>query len=231
MVPHILLVEDDVDISDVITMQLEKAGFKVSVAEDGGIALRLFESDPDAFDILILDWMLPVMSGYSFCLNVRRELKSEIPIIMVTAKTEPEHIIAGLDAGADDYVTKPFDMNIFLARIRAQLRRRETSGPEALSISSVGLKIDPMRYEVSVQGEFKRMTPSEFRILQCLMKKPGNVFTRRQIVEYINGKEQVKVTERVIDTHMVALRKKLGHVSKNVETIRGIGYKLIAPEV
>lgn len=224
---QILLVEDDPDISDVITMQLEKANYEVTVACDGETAEKAINGDLRKYDVLVLDWMLPGVSGYELCRKVRKENQSDVPILMVTAKAEPEHIVAGLDAGADDYVTKPFDMNVFLARVRSQIRRRENSSVDSLKIESLGLSIDPTRYEVCVKGEYVKMTPSEFRILQCMISRPGNVFTRKQIVEYINGMEQVAVTERVIDTHMVSLRKKLSDLSKHIETIRGIGYKFI----
>jgi len=176
---------------------------------------------------LLLDLMLPGMDGLELCRLMKREKQTEkIPIIMLTAKGEESDIVAGLELGADDYLTKPFSPNVLLARIRAVLRRgSQPSKPHNESpITIHELEIHPGRNEVRVEGKLTELTFTEFHILQALANRPGWVFTRNQIVEAVRG-DDYPVTDRAVDVQIVGLRKKLGVVAQYIETVRGVGYR------
>jgi two-component system phosphate regulon response regulator PhoB len=177
-------------------------------------------------DLLLLDLMLPGIDGLEVCRKIRGEAQvRHLPIIMLTAKGEEADIVTGLELGADDYVTKPFSPRVLLARLRAALRRRHLQVPPATeSLKTEGLVIHPGRHEVLLQGQPLALTVTEFRLLHLLMRKPGWVFTRSQIVNDIHG-EDYPVSDRSIDVQIVSLRKKLGACGSYIETIRGIGYR------
>jgi DNA-binding response OmpR family regulator len=222
----ILVIEDEHDIRDLIRFQLSQEGLNVIMAESVDKAIELIEKQ-DSIDLFIVDWMLPgIMSGLEFIKKLRLQKKYlETPIIMITALSQADNIVAGLDAGADDYITKPFDLNVLQARVRVQLRNNLKSGKTNSDQLDFGiLKIEINKCKVTVGKEEIQLTSTEFKILTILALKPGHVFTREQFINNIQG-ENIFVTGRTIDTHMAGLRKKIGEAANLIETIRGIGYK------
>jgi two-component system phosphate regulon response regulator PhoB len=182
------------------------------------------ELDRSSFDLVILDWMLPGFSGIDFLKSLKRT-HPDISVLMVTAKTEPADIVQGLESGADDYLTKPFDSKVLLARVRALLRRVQQS-PKSAEILQVGeIQMNLSTYEVLVSKQPVHLTPSEFKILSEMMLNQGKVLTRERLIKTVQG-EGVTVTGRTIDTHVFGLRKKLGTQADWVETIRGVGYRI-----
>jgi len=221
---QILVVDDEEDILELITYNLMKEGYHVITAASGETAIsKVYKEKPD---LILLDLMLPGVDG----LDVYRELKkrqdtSQIPIIMVTAKTEDIDIITGLELGSDDYVTKPFSPKVLLARIKAVLRRKKYEEVEDTPILRIHeLTINPARHEVLVKDEPKWLTASEFKILYFLARRPGWVFTRDQIINSIRG-DDYPVTDRSVDVQIVGLRKKLGESGAYIQTVRGVGYR------
>lgn len=219
----ILVIEDEQDIRDLISFQLKAEGHAVIAVESADKAISLLERE-ESIDLFIIDWMLPgSMNGLDFTKKLRtQKAYAETPVMMITALTQPENIVAGLDAGADDYITKPFDIMVLQARIRVQLRDATSSNKDLLDFSI--LKIELSKCRVYVENEEIHLTSTEFKILQMLTQKPGHVFTRDQFISNIQG-DQVFVTGRTIDTHIAGLRKKLGAAANMIETIRGIGYR------
>ncbi len=221
---QILVVDDEEDILELITYNLMKEGYHVITAVSGEAAIsRAHKEKPD---LILLDLMLPGVDG----LDVYRELKkkqdtSQIPIIMVTAKTEHADIITGLELGSDDYVTKPFSPKVLLARIKAVLRRKKFEEVEDTPVLRIHeLTINPARHEVLVNDDAKSLTASEFKILYFLARRPGWVFTRDQIISSIRG-DDYPVTDRSVDVQIVGLRKKLGESGAYIQTVRGVGYR------
>lgn len=221
---HILVVEDDEDILELIRYNLSREGYQVSVAESGEAGLKSLQKTIP--DLLVLDLMLPEIDGLEVCKKIRaNESMAQLPILMLTAKGEEADIVAGLELGADDYVTKPFSPRILLARIRAVLRRRtEPNQPASDSISIHNIVIHPGRHEVLVDGAKVDLTHTEFQVLHFLARRPGWVFTRYQIVDAVHGSDYA-VTERSVDVQIVGLRKKLGEAGKLINTVRGVGYR------
>ncbi|MBT3982172.1 MAG: response regulator transcription factor [Bacteriovoracaceae bacterium] len=229
---RILLVEDEEDIRSLIKSQLLVKGFEVSDVDNGEDALELIQSTKQPFDLYIVDWMLPGVTGIEICKFIRmyRTTKST-PILMVTALTRPENIVEGLDAGADDYLTKPFDINVLYARVKALLRRSERVGsksenPNAKNIKKIGsFSIDTDTCKIKGPDGEVSFTLSEYKLLVALIDSEGKVLTRKQLIEIIQD-GPVHVTARIVDTHIFGLRKKLGEDAKLIETIRGIGYRV-----
>lgn len=223
---HILVVEDEEDILALIHYNLTREGFRATCASSGEEALRLVEREPP--DLIILDLMLPGIDGLEFCRTLKGNPETrDVAVIMVTAKGEEADVVAGLELGADDYVTKPFSPRILVARVRTVLRRREVpaakpGGEEAIRIDE--LVIHPGRNEVLVEGRPIDLTFTEFRVLYFLASRPGWVFTRYQIVNAVRG-DDYAVTDRAVDVQIVGLRKKLGAYGKYIETVRGVGYR------
>ena len=222
---HILIVEDEADISELLEYNLERQDYdpqSVATGEEGLVQAR--EGQPD---LVILDLMLPGLSGLEVCRRLKGDPETrEIPVIMLTAKGEEEDVIAGFEAGADDYVTKPFRPKVLLARVRAVLRRRadrKTRDDDVLELA--GVEIHPGRHEVRIGGRGVELTRTEFRILQFLASRPGWVFTRTQIVRSVHG-EDYPVTGRSVDVQVAALRRKLGDAGSLIQTVRGVGYKM-----
>jgi two-component system alkaline phosphatase synthesis response regulator PhoP len=220
----ILVVDDEEDILELVRYNLQREGYRVLCSKSGEEALELARSKQP--DLIVLDLMLPGMDG----LAVTKALKSgdqtkEIPIVMLTAKGEESDIVAGLELGADDYVTKPFSPRILAARVRAVLRRKLKELPEDASVLRIlDLVIHPGRHEVLSKGKSVQLTFTEFGILHYLAKRPGWVFTRSQIVDAVKG-DDYPVTDRSVDVQIVGLRKKLGSAGKYIETVRGVGYR------
>ena len=220
----ILVVEDEDDIRELLRYNLAKEGYQVTGTASGEEALKSVKiSFPD---LILLDLMLQGIDGLEVCRVLKGEARSRhIPIIMLTAKGEEADIVAGLELGADDYVTKPFSPRVLLARVRAVLRRRRVETPaETAPLKIHELVIHPGRHEVLVGGRPLDLTATEFRLLHLLARRPGWVFTRAQIVNEIRG-EDYPVTERAVDVQVVGLRKKLGPCGGYLETVRGIGYR------
>ncbi len=225
MSKRILIVEDEIDIAELLKAQLMSKGLNATAVHTGNSAKEIIEKNAD-YDLFLIDWMLPSLSGIELCNLIRSQKKTkDVPIIMVTALTQADNIIQGLDAGADDYITKPFDMDVLLARVRAQLRRRDLK-QQTKSFKYHDLSINLESCAAYVKDKELPLTHTEFQILTSLAKKPGCVFTREQLITEIIGSD-VHVTPRTIDTHMAGLRKKLGEYSTVIKTIRGIGYRFI----
>lgn len=220
----ILLIEDEEPIRELIAMTLEASGFaNVRTAADGEEGLRIARKQLP--DLILLDLMLPGIDGLTVC----RRLKSEestrnIPVIMLTAKSEESDIVVGLELGASDYITKPFSRKVLVARIRTQLRQTadQETGAE---VRCAGLVINRESRTVKLDGEPLDLTFSEFEILALLAAHPGRVYTRNQIVVQIKG-DDYPVTDRAIDVQIVNLRRKLGEWGQNIETVRGVGYRM-----
>ncbi|MFS0557521.1 response regulator transcription factor [Brevibacillus sp. 179-C9.3 HS] len=221
----ILVVEDDVKIRNLIVLYLEKEGYEVYEASDGEEALEAFRKyDPC---LVILDLMLPKVSGEEVCKSIRADLKEDIPIIMLTAKVEEQSRIEGLKSGADDYVTKPFSPGELVARVESILRR---TNQRCSKITYRGLTIKALRGEVHYKGEGISLTQHEFRLLYFLMMHPNQILTREQIIDELYPHNEKVVTERTIDVHIGKLREKLkwDGDSELIETIRGMGYRFVA---
>ena len=221
---HVLIVEDEEDVVELIRYNLTKEGFRCESASTGQEALERAQAMLP--DLVLLDLMLPVLDGLQVCKRLKSVPMTEnIPIIMVTAKSDETDIVTGLELGADDYVTKPFSPKVLIARVRAVLRRKTVEMPETLSVVRIhDIEIDPGRHRVLVEGKTIELTSSEFGLLHFLAARPGWVFTRYQIVDAIHGSDY-PVTDRSIDVQVVGLRKKLGAAGKYIETVRGIGYR------
>ena len=221
---QILVVEDEEDIQELVKYNLTKENYQVHCVGSGELGLQ--ETKKLVPDLLILDLMLPAMNGLEVCRQLKNDPKTHhIPIIMMTAKGEESDIVIGLELGADDYITKPFSVKIFLSRVKAVLRRKQQStSSESTSIVFPDLEIHLGKHEVYVKGKLIKLTLTEFKILEFLADKPGWVFTRGQIVDTVRGNGYA-ITDRAIDFQIVGLRKKLGKVSKYIETVRGVGYR------
>lgn len=226
--PRVLVVEDEPAIAELIAVNLRHNGFAPTVVFDGAAAQR--EIDAVLPDVVLLDWMLPGESGVALARRWRSQERTKpVPIIMLTARTEESDKVQGLDAGADDYVTKPFSTHELLARIRAVLRRR---APEIVNDSvQVGeLHLDAATYRVSHQGRELKVGPTEFKLLHFLMKHPERVHTRGSLLDRVWG-DHVFIEERTVDVHVKRLRESLGEAGKMIETVRGAGYRLSAQAV
>ncbi len=224
----IFVVEDEEDIQQLVSYNLLKAGFNVVCVDSGEEALRKMGSDRP--DLIILDLMLPGMNGLEVCRALKRiDDTREIPVVMLTAKGEEADIVAGLELGADDYITKPFSPKVLIARVKTILRRRAEEQADKSRVDETVIRIDelvidPVRHEVSVNGSAIVLTLSEFNILKLLAKRSGWVYTRQQIIDDIRGYEY-SVTPRSVDVHVFSLRRKLGRIGKKIESVRGIGYR------
>jgi two-component system, OmpR family, alkaline phosphatase synthesis response regulator PhoP len=221
---HILVVEDEEDILELLRYNLAKEGFRVTGAVSGEEAVRAARSSPP--DLIVLDLMLPGMDGLTVCRELKMDVRTrEAPIIILTAKGEEVDIVAGLELGADDYIIKPFSPRVLLARLRAVLRRGQREPAAARdSLELHEMTIHPGRHEVLVQGRPVDLTATEFRLLCFLARRPGWVFTRAQIVQGVQG-EDYAVSDRAVDVQIVGLRKKLGPGGTYIETVRGVGYR------
>lgn len=220
----ILIVEDEPAIRELVSLYVTQAGFRpmqAATAEDARFALRVEKPD-----LMIIDWMLPGMSGFDLARFLRRDQETKnIPIVMLTAKTEEEDKIKGFDAGADDYITKPFSPRELVARIKAILRRQEmTLANEKIEFG--GLVMDPIAHRVTAKGEVIDLGPTEFRLLHFFMMNPERVHTRTQVLDHVWG-THVVVEDRTVDVHIRRLRRALevtGYADY-IQTVRGVGYR------
>lgn len=221
---NILVVEDEPSLQELLRYNLTKEGYHPVAAQSGQEALEIARRE--APSLVLLDLMLPDMDGLEVCKRLKsRSDTAAIPIVMLTARGEESDIVRGLELGADDYITKPFNLPILFARIGAVLRRREAPEETVALVVRGEVTLHPGRREVTVEGNQVDLTNTEFRVLHMLMRRPGWVFTRRQIVDAVQS-EQYAVTERAVDVQIVGLRKKLGSASALIETVRGVGYRL-----
>lgn len=221
---HILVVDDEEDILELVRYNLGKEGWSIKCLTTGEDCLRAVENEKP--DLIILDLMLPGLSGLEVCGHLKADAKfSKIPIIMLTAKGEESDIVSGLELGADDYITKPFIPRILVARVRAVLRRQpRTEEIKDTILKHDGLTIDPSRHEVKLAGDQIDVTATEFKLLFTMARQPGRVFTRSQIIKAVHG-DNYPVTDRSIDVQVVGLRRKLKSYDHLIETVRGVGYR------
>lgn len=223
----ILVVDDEVDIQELVRYNLQKEGYTVHAVGSGEAALAAAEQLHPA--AIVLDLMLPGIDGIQVCNRLKKqEHTQEIPVIMLTAKTEDADMVAGLEMGADDYITKPFSPKVLIARLRAVMRRTEAADtPVSGTLAVQGVTIDISRHEVYCGDTETALSATEFAILAFLMTNPGWVFSRSQIIDAIHGKDY-PVTERSVDVQILGLRKKLESCGSLVETVRGVGYRFRA---
>ena len=225
---RILVIEDETDIREMLSLRLKKEKFDVLEASEGMTGLK--KAQEELPDLVLLDLMLPFTSGLDILRKLRANRKTApMPVIIVSAKGEESDVVVGLELGADDYVTKPFNMSILIARINALLRRFQSSEvpPKIVNIGSV--EIDTDRFLVTVEGEPLALTRTEFGILYALATANGRVLTRNQLIDEAIGSDAM-VTDRTIDVHVTSLRSKLGSARELVETVRGVGYRLSTVE-
>lgn len=221
--PTILVVDDEEDIVALVELNLAREDYKVLACGTGEQALEIAHSKLP--DLMILDLMLPGIDGLEVCRRLKNHPKTmQIPIIILSAKGEEADIVAGLELGADDYITKPFNGKVLVARVRRVLRKSIAPIGEKATIRVHDITIDPARREVLVGNKPVELTFTEFNILHILARRPGLVFTRYQIVDAIRGSDYV-VTDRAVDVQIVSLRKKLGGCGEYIETVRGVGYR------
>ena len=224
MATSVLVVEDDRNIGELLQLYLEKEGYAVTIASDGGQGLQKFRAIHP--DLVLLDVMMPVMDGWAVCRAIRTE--SQTPIIMLTAKSETEDKITGLRTGADDYITKPFEMRELLARIEAVLRRTNPAGEQVKAKRLIfdRLIIDMDAFELTVNGKKVDTPPKEMELLYYLASSPNRVYTRNQLLDEVWGFDYFG-DSRTVDVHVKRLREKLEGVSDswNLKTVWGVGYK------
>jgi DNA-binding response OmpR family regulator len=218
---RILLVEDDATIREMTQLSLQRDGFTVETAADGPAGLDAFQADPT--DLVLLDLMLPGLDGVSVCRAIRES--SVVPVVMLTARSDALDVVVGLEAGADDYITKPFEPAVLAARLRAVLRRA-TRPEQAAPLRFGTLEIDPLGMVVRRDGEEVSLTPTEYRLLLMLAENAGIVLSRERLLEEVWGYVWAGDT-RLVDMHVRRLRGKVGHDA--IETVRGAGYKMVRP--
>lgn len=220
----ILIVEDEKKISDIVAMYLEREGFRTTVADTGGKAMKLLH---EPFSLIIIDLMLPDISGEDLCKTIRQT--SDVPVIILTAKSGEEDRIKGLGLGADDYVVKPFSPRELVARVKAHLRRTKKMARKILSFNKGLLTMDTENYEVKMKGVPAILTTTEFRILLSLAEKPGRVLSRLQLINMVQGYD-FEGYDRTIDAHVKNLRHKIEDDQRNplfIKTVYGVGYKFV----
>lgn len=230
---EILVVEDEMDIGRLLQMQLQQLGYAVDHVVSGEEALSLLNKKKYA--MVILDWMLPGLSGIEIIQLIRKmDTMKDVGVLMLTAKSDPDSVVQGLAAGADDFMSKPFSAEILKARIGSLIRRLQRVTPETETapqkkehdeISIGSLKVSFKTYKASINGEILNLTPSEFKLLTTMLGYRGRVLTRAKLIEEVQG-EGISVIGRTIDTHVFGLRKKLGEHSDLIETVRGVGYRV-----
>lgn len=229
MTPYILIAEDEQPVSELLQYNLSREGYETGIAKDGEEALVMLKER--APDLLLLDWMLPKVTGIEVCRQARSRTETRnLPIIMLTARTEEADRIRGLDTGADDYITKPFSTTELMARIRAVLRRiRPGLADDIMRCGDI--EINRGAHTVTRDGQELHLGPTEFRLLDYLMQRPGRVFSREQLLDAVWGSD-VYVEARTVDVHIGRLRKSLNQHSDIdlIRTVRSAGYSLVPPK-
>ena len=223
MAMRVLVVDDEPDLVELVRFNLKEAGYEIDAARSGREALALLRRRPP--DLLILDLMLPDVSGTEICRQVRSDARlAGIPVLMLTAKSEEVDRIVGFELGADDYVTKPFSPRELVLRVRALLRRASGEGEGAEILEQATVRLDVDRHRCQVDGADIDLTAKEFRLLETLMRRPGRVMSRERLLDEVWGTD-ITVTARTIDTHLKRLREKLRGAGPLIETVRGVGYR------
>jgi two-component system, OmpR family, phosphate regulon response regulator PhoB len=219
---RVLIIEDERDLTQVLTYNLQREGYETIVAHDGQEGLR--KAQTLLPDLILLDLMLPMMSGVDVCRELRAgERTRDIPIIILTAKAEETDQVVGFSLGCDDYVTKPFSIKVLLQRIKALQRRLDGGGEPVDLVEYLDVRIDRVRHRAYAEDRELDLTPTEFRLLECLLRQPGRAFSRHQLMDAAIGEGAI-VLERTIDVHIKTLRRKLG-AADLIETVRGVGYR------
>ncbi len=229
--PKILIIEDERPLVEILAANLQREGIDVLMAYDGHDGLR--QAQLMLPDLVVLDLMLPVKQGLEVCRELRTGARTrEIPIIMVTAKAEESDQLVGFAMGADDYVTKPYSVKVLIERIKKQLRRLQAKAEPVTGslIESQGVVIDRHSHRALYRDEELPLTPTEFRLLEVLLRQAGRAFTRNELMDAAIGEDAV-VLERTIDVHIKSLRKKLGEAADLIETVRGVGYRFHEPRL
>lgn len=222
----ILVIEDERSLVDVLKYNLTNEGFDVITAADGQEGLR--QAQMSLPDLVILDLMLPILDGLQVCQRLRSDAQTQqIRILMLTAKSEEVDEIVGFNIGADDYVTKPFKLKPLIHRIKALLRRPPTDAEDGDVVASQGIEVDRLNHRVSLDGKELELTPTEFRLLWTLVRRPGRPYSRSELLDTCRG-DDANALERTIDVHVRSLRKKLDGKASLIETVRGVGYRLRA---
>lgn len=225
---YILIVEDERDLAELLRYNLNVGGYDAEVARDGRQALEMVDARRP--DLIVLDVMLPVYDGVTVATRLRSDDTTEhVPIVMLTAKAGETDQVTGLKAGADDYITKPFSVPVLLARIEAVLRRSASREGVSTVLSLGPVDVDTERHEVRIGNQPIRLTLTEFRLLSTLVAAPGRVLTRQSLIARAIG-PGITVTERTIDVHVAAIRKKLGDSGAMIKTVRGVGYRMTETE-
>jgi len=220
---RILIVEDDRSLAEVVSYNLEQAGYEVIVSHDGQDGL--YQAQLKSPELVLLDIMLPIIDGQEVCRRLRARSETEnVLVMMITAKSEETDQVVGFSLGADDYVTKPFSVKVLLERVKALLRRGQSSDSDQQVVVSQGIMVDRRSFRATAGDESLTLTRSEFRLLDALIRQPGRAFSRAELIDAALG-DDAYVLERTIDVHIRALRKKLGDYAAAVETVRGIGYR------
>ena len=222
-----MIVEDDEALAEVLDYNLRQNTYDVTLVENGKNAVH--QAARTTPDLVLLDLMLPGMDGIEVCRHLRTNFSTKhIPIILLTAKSEEIDQLIGFSVGADDYVTKPFSVNVLLQRIKTLLRSQEPQGDQRERIVSQGLSLDCQRHQATAGDETLQLTKSEFLLLKVLMRHKGRAFNRPELIDAALGDDAI-VLERTFDVHIRALRKKLGSYANLIETIRGVGYRFHDP--
>lgn len=224
---HVLVVEDDKSLADILKYNLDQNGYEVSVARDGQDGLQ--QAEVKVPDVVLLDLMLPVLDGLDVCRRLRASaITRDMLIVMLTAKSEESDQLVGFSIGADDYVNKPFSVRVLMERIKALLRRRDGRPDNHEIVSSQGVLVDRRGHRASVGDVVLELTPSEFSLLDVMIRQPGRAFSRAELIDAALGDETI-VLERTIDVHIRALRQKLDTHAEVIETVRGVGYRFRDP--
>jgi two-component system phosphate regulon response regulator PhoB len=228
--PKILVIEDERSLVEVLTYNLNREGFEVLCAYDGQDGLR--QAQVKLPDLVVLDLMLPLKGGLDVCRELRMGARTrDIPIIMLTAKAEESDQLIGFATGADDYVTKPYSTKVLIQRIKKELRRNQVQEETGTGVFSCqGVVIDRNRHRALFKDEELPLTPTEFRLLETLLRQPGRAFNRYELMDSAIGEDAV-VLERTIDVHVKSLRKKLNEAADLIETVRGVGYRFREPRL
>lgn len=220
--PKVLVIEDEANVQKLLKLHLERENLDVTICSSGKEGLETFQKVKP--DLVLLDWMLPDIAGIDVC----KKIAGQCPILMLTARSSATDIVLGLEMGADDYITKPFEIAVLIARVRALLRRSQVqTSANSEEIFTLGkIKVNVPRVEVKVGGQEAKLTSSEFKLLVVLLRNQGRVISREKLKRHLQGDGTV-VVDRVIDTHVCSLRAKIGDDGgKLIETIRGIGYRV-----
>ncbi len=221
----ILLIDDDVAITQVLQEILEREGYTVTAKHNGHEALLSASNfNPD---VILVDYNLPDTDGFELCRKLKMNPKTAlIPVMMVTGRSADSEAVTALELGADDYIVKPFSAQVLVARVRAILRRIQQAVISPNDIVNIhSIKVDRKKFSVAVEDSEVKLTSTEYKLLECLISKPGWVFSRGQLINELNGDNHA-VTDRSIDVQIVGLRKKLGLAGKFIETLRGVGYRI-----